>query len=77
MGGRALYLARRVDGRLLAGSLLFGVGWGIAGFCPGPALVSLGMGEIKAVVFVAAMLTGMTVFELLERRQRAPASRTA
>src|SRR5690348_4338 len=69
--------SRRIDRRLLAGSLLFGVGWGIAGFCPGPALVSLGMGEFKALVFVAAMLAGMAVFELLERRQRAPASRTA
>ena len=69
--------ARRIDRRLLAGSLLFGAGWGIAGFCPGPALVSLGMGEFKALVFVTAMLAGMAVFELLERRQRAPASRTA
>lgn len=60
--------ARHVDARLVSGSLLFGVGWGIAGFCPGPALVALGMGQLKAVVFVAAMLLGMGVFELLERR---------
>lgn len=57
-----------MDGRLVGGSLLFGAGWGIAGFCPGPALVALGMGEIKAAVFVAAMLLGMGLFELLERR---------
>lgn len=48
--------------------VLFGIGWGIAGFCPGPALVALGMGEQKAVVFVAAMLAGMGLFELWERR---------
>lgn len=61
--------ANVIDRRLVGGSLLFGVGWGLAGFCPGPALVALGMGELKAVVFVAAMLAGMSVFELLERRR--------
>jgi len=61
--------ARHIDGRLVVGGLLFGIGWGVAGFCPGPALVALGMGESKAVVFVAAMLAGMGVFELLERRK--------
>jgi uncharacterized membrane protein YedE/YeeE len=58
-----------VDRRLLAGSALFGMGWGLAGFCPGPGLVALGMGEPKAAVFVLAMLAGMAVFELLERRR--------
>jgi len=61
---------RHIDRRLLLGSLLFGIGWGVAGFCPGPALVALGMGELKALVFVAAMLAGMGLFELLERRSR-------
>ncbi|SDP68633.1 hypothetical protein SAMN05216303_106112 [Rhodoferax sp. OV413] len=60
--------ARRIDCRLVIGSLLFGVGWGVAGFCPGPALVGLGMGAGKALVFVAAMLAGMGLFEWLERR---------
>ena len=60
--------ARHVDRRLVGGGLLFGVGWGIAGFCPGPALAALGMGELKAVVFVGAMLLGMGIFELFERR---------
>ena len=60
--------ARHIDRRLLGGSLLFGVGWGVGGICPGPALAALGMGEIKAAVFVAAMLLGMGLFELLERR---------
>ncbi len=63
--------ASAIDRRLLSGSLLFGAGWGLAGFCPGPALVALGMGELKAVVFVAAMLAGMGLFELLERRGKA------
>jgi len=63
--------ARHIDRRLVGGSLLFGAGWGLAGFCPGPALVALGMGELKAVVFVAAMLVGMGVFELFERRGQA------
>ncbi|GAA4359223.1 YeeE/YedE thiosulfate transporter family protein [Variovorax defluvii] len=67
--------ARHIDRRLIAGSLLFGIGWGIAGFCPGPGLVSLGMGEIKAVVFVAAMLVGIGVFEFLERRKHVPMPR--
>lgn len=60
--------ATQVDRRLVGGSLLFGIGWGTAGFCPGPALVALGMGEHKAMVFVLAMLAGMGLFELLERR---------
>jgi uncharacterized membrane protein YedE/YeeE len=58
---------RTIDRRLVIGSVVFGVGWGIAGFCPGPALVALGGGEIKAVVFVASMVTGMILFEFLER----------
>lgn len=62
--------ARHIDRRLIGGALLFGIGWGIAGFCPGPALVVLGMGEGKAFVFVASMLAGMAIFELLERGKR-------
>jgi hypothetical protein len=60
--------ARHIDARLVGGSVLFGVGWGVAGFCPGPAIVALGLGEPKAVVFVLAMLLGMALFELLQRR---------
>lgn len=62
--------ARRIDGRLVGGSVLFGIGWGIGGFCPGPGLVALGMGETKALVFVAAMLLGMGLFEFLEHCKR-------
>ena len=63
-----------IDRRLLGGSLLFGVGWGLAGFCPGPALVALGMKEHKALVFVIAMLAGMALYELFEhwRTRRKP-----
>ncbi len=57
-----------IDKRLVIGSLLFGAGWGLAGFCPGPALVSLAMGQSKALLFVAAMLAGMKIFTALERR---------
>lgn len=61
--------ARHIDRRLILGSVLFGVGWGLAGLCPGPALVSVGTGQVKALVFVSAMVAGMGVFEWLERRQ--------
>ena len=64
-----LSTSRDIDRRLVIGSVLFGIGWGVAGFCPGPGLVSLGMGEVKALVFVVAMLLGMGAFELLERRR--------
>ena len=50
-----------IDRRLILGSLGFGAGWGIGGFCPGPALVVLGSGELKAAVFVLAMLAGMAI----------------
>ena len=61
---------RRIDTRLVGGGLLFGIGWGLAGFCPGPALVALGAGQGKAMIFVAAMLAGMGLFEGLERFRR-------
>jgi len=68
--GGAMHLptARELDRRLIGGSLAFGVGWGLAGFCPGPALVAIGMGYLQAVVFVVAMLAGIGVYELLQRR---------
>lgn len=65
-----LLKTRRIDRRLVAGSLMFGSGWGVAGFCPGPGLVALGMGEIKALVFVVAMLAGTGLYEVLERRKQ-------
>lgn len=68
--------AQQIDSRLVLGGMLFGVGWGLAGFCPGPALVAVGMGNCKALVFTLAMLAGMGLFELLEKR-RASASSAA
>lgn len=63
-------VATKIDKRLLLGSFLFGIGWGIAGICPGPALVLAGSGEIEIFVFLAAMLLGMGVFEIIEKKQR-------
>ncbi len=58
-----------ITARLVLGSAAFGIGWGLAGFCPGPALVALGAGAPKAWGFVAAMLAGMAVFSAMERRR--------
>ncbi|MEA1605012.1 DUF6691 family protein [Pseudomonas spirodelae] len=60
---------RELDRRLIGGSLLFGVGWGIAGICPGPAVALLLTGQWQVLVFVAAMLAGMIVFAALERQR--------
>ncbi|MDR5799204.1 MULTISPECIES: YeeE/YedE family protein [Caballeronia] len=62
-----LPVSTAITPRLVLGSATFGIGWGLAGFCPGPALVALGAGYPKAVGFVAAMVAGMAVFELIER----------
>lgn len=64
--------SRAINCRLVGGGLLFGVGWGIAGFCPGPAVVALGMGEMKALAFAAAMLAGMGVVEWSDARSAGP-----
>ncbi len=56
--------ATALDRRLILGSAVFGIGWGLAGICPGPALVLIGAGAAKGVVFGVAMLAGMAVFEL-------------
>jgi uncharacterized protein len=63
-----------IDRRLLVGSLVFGVGWGLAGFCPGPAVVSAGAGYPQAIVFVLAMIAGMAVHELPVFRALDPAA---
>ena len=60
---------RELDGRLIGGSLLFGVGWGVAGICPGPSIAMLLRGHWQVVVFVLAMLAGMLLFSALERRR--------
>jgi uncharacterized protein len=75
LGGlRQLPGTRGIDTRLILGSMTFGVGWGLAGFCPGPAVVAFGAGYDKAVVFVIAMLAGMVMYELTERRRMARAT---
>ena len=58
----------RIDGRLLAGSALFGIGWGLAGICPGPALVLAGMLRAEMLWFGGAMLAGMWLFRLQKPR---------
>lgn len=68
--------AKDIDRRLVLGGLAFGAGWGLAGFCPGPALVNLATGSSQTLIFVAAMLAGMAIFELNEklfRRAKQPA----
>jgi uncharacterized protein len=67
--GSALELPSRrdVDARLVGGAIVFGIGWGLAGFCPGPAVVAFGAGYDKAALFVVAMLAGMLLFTLAER----------
>ncbi len=75
--GAALHLptSRDIDAPLVAGSIVFGIGWGLAGFCPGPALVSFGAGFDKAAIFVAAMLGGMLVYRAAERFVHEPQRR--
>jgi len=70
--GGALHLpaSRDIDKRLVIGALLFGAGWGLAGFCPGPGIVSMAAGQPKALLFVVAMLVGMAIFEFTDRLSR-------
>lgn len=60
-----------VDRRLVAGSVIFGIGWGMAGFCPGPAIASLSLGLLSSFIFVSAMLAGMLVHDRLIARPAA------
>ena len=54
-----------IDTRLLCGGALFGIGWGLAGFCPGPALVAMSSGMTEAWIFGAAMIAGMVLHDRL------------
>ena len=76
MLGEAMRLptATQIDRRLVLGGLTFGVGWGLAGYCPGPALASLTQGGMKPLLFFVAMLAGMALFEVLERMKNASAN---
>ena len=62
-----LSTARQIDRRLVLGALAFGVGWGLAGYCPGPALASLATGGSKPLIFTLSMLAGMGIFEIQDR----------
>jgi len=67
--GRVITLSdsKYIDAKLVLGSALFGIGWGLSGFCPGPAITSLASGEIKSFIFVAAMMIGMGLETLSQR----------
>ena len=65
-GAMRLPTATQIDRRLVLGSLAFGAGWGLAGYCPGPALALLATGDAKPWIFALAMVAGMSLFELLE-----------
>lgn len=67
----------RLDRRLVLGSMLFGAGWGLAGYCPGPALASLASGGVKPLVFTASMVAGMALYEVLDRLPRRRAGQAA
>ena len=62
-----LPLRRQIDRPLVVGALIFGAGWGLSGFCPGPALTSAGFGEPRVWAFIAAMLAGMMIHRLRDR----------
>lgn len=77
--GGALHLpqANQIDRRLVIGATVFGAGWGLAGFCPGPGIVSMFSGQPKAAVFVLAMVAGMLLFEAADRFIHQPRARKA
>ena len=58
---------KQVDRKLLGGAALFGIGWGIAGYCPGPALAGLGIGSVEALWFIPAMLAGILLHRVVNR----------
>ncbi|WP_295623562.1 DUF6691 family protein [uncultured Nitrosomonas sp.] len=60
----------KIDARLILGGIVFGIGWGIAGICPGPALVLVGSGSLEAIIFLTAMLLGMGVFEAIQQKHQ-------
>ena len=55
---------RKPDAKLLIGAAIFGAGWGLAGYCPGPGIVAVGSGSVSAIVFVSGMLLGMLIFRV-------------
>ncbi len=73
----ALPTRKDIDARLVAGAAIFGAGWGLAGYCPGPAVASLAFGNAEVLAFVVAMLVGMGLFQLVVRPSAAPAGQAA
>ncbi len=72
--GASLLPARgRIDAALIGGAALFGVGWGLSGYCPGPSIVALGSGALGALLFVGAMAVGIVLASLLRRSLSAEA----
>ena len=71
--GRVIILSdlKAIDLKLILGSALFGIGWGISGFCPGPAIVSIATGEFKSIIFVVAMIGGMAIDSVYQRYRQA------
>lgn len=61
--------ATHIDKRLTSGGLAFGIGWGLTGICPAPAFVLLGTGSQQGLIFVIAMLCGMAIFEIIDRKR--------
>jgi uncharacterized protein len=59
--------SRKIDLRLIIGSVLFGIGWGVTGICPGPGLVLLGAGVPEGVIYIASLLAGMAVYSVVEK----------
>ena len=74
-GSFAVPTRRDIDPRLVGGSVLFGVGWGLVGLCPGPALANLARGSTEVALFVGAMLAGVVLHRLVMRERRPTASR--
>ena len=75
--GGTLHLpkSQHIDRRLVLGSVVFGVGWGLAGFCPGPGIVSMFSGQAQGTLFVLAMVAGMLLFEAADRLIHQPRAR--
>lgn len=73
----ALPKAKLIDRKLVGGSAVFGIGWGIAGFCPGAAIPALGLGHASALIFVAAMLAGILVARVIGQTDLFPSTQKA
>ena len=69
--------ARQLDGPLVTGAVLFGIGWGLVGLCPGPAIENLATGSVRVLVFVVAMVAGMLLQRAWQQRIQTQASMLA